>query len=520
MIPIRAITIATVSFIIGSTIEAGNKVLYAAEAVDRIVVAWEAPVRSIDPRYALDANSQYLEDLANCSLMAFTPEGSPQPSLAAEKPAWSDPTTLKVKVRRDAKFSDGTMVTAADVRATYEFFIKPPPGVAPTPRAGAFAKLVSIEALASDLVVFKLQEPDASFISNLVVGILPEKLAKGPTIEAPAAHTGCGPFRIKAIDTGSLTLVRNDAYTIAALPRVASVDIKVVKDEKTRFAKLQKGEVDLVQNLLSRDVLKDIERKYPSLRVIKRPALKTSYLGFNMKDKLGGNLAVRRAIALALDRQEIIDYVLGGLATPAVTMLVPSDPFFNKSLIQDTRNLAKAGEILDNAGFKAEGGRPRFSLSLKTTTDLTRVSVAKAISSQLKKIGINVVVEAMEWGRFAADVDAGRIQMWSLSWVGFKDPDIYRYAFGSESMPPKGGNRGFYSNPDLDKLLNAGREATEPKKRNEIYASIQQLIANEMPYVFLWHEENFAVHRESLKGFDLFADGRYSALAKAYKSVP
>jgi peptide/nickel transport system substrate-binding protein len=102
-------------------------------------------------------------------------------------------------------------------------------------------------------------------------------------------------------------------------------------------------------------------------------------------------------------------------------------------------------------------------------------------------------VEPLEWGRFKADVEAGRVQMWSLSWVGFKDPDIYRYAFATENFPPAGGNRGWYSNPELDKLLSEARAVTDFAKRRELYNKVQEIVAKELPYVFLWHEEIFAV---------------------------
>ena len=507
-------------FTILIALQTGNTAVAVAASTrtDRIVIAWEAPVRSLDPRFASDANSQYLEDLANCSLMSFGPTGATLPDLAAGPPQWTTPTTLSVKIKANAKFADGTLVTADDVKATYQFFLKTAAVATPSPRAGAFSKVTGIEKKSNDTVVFQLAEPDASFVTNLVVGILPAKLAQGPQIETPIGHVGCGPFKIVSADVTSLLLEKNPNYSLGAPPKVGAIEIKIVKDEKTRFAKLQKGEVDLVQNLLSRDVLKDVERKFPNLRVVRRPALKTSYLGFNMKDKVSGNLAVRKAIALALDRQEIIDYILAGLATPARSMLVPGDPFLNTQVGATAKDLAKAGKILDEAGFKPSGAnKVRLQLSLKTTTDVTRVSVAKAIATQLKKVGIEVVVEPMEWGRFAADVEAGRIQTWTLSWIGFKDPDIYRYAFGTEALPPNGGNRGWYSNASLDKMLTEGRTTTDPAKRGLIYGKVQEVVAEDLPYVFLWHEENFAVHSSALAGFELYADGRYSSLTKASK---
>lgn len=235
-----------------------------------------------------------------------------------------------------------------------------------------------------------------------------------------------------------------------------------------------------------------------------------------MRDPLFKNPAIRDAISLAVNREEIIKIILNGLATPARTLLPPTSEYFDQSLPSNTYDPKAAEKLLDEAGYPRKEGKFRFELSLKSTTDVTRISIAKAIASQLKRIGIKVVVESMEWGRFKLDLEQGRIQMWAAQWIGFKDPDIYRFAFSTENFPPNGANRGWYSNPALDTLLQAGREKPDFAERKKIYDQVQNILAKDKPYVFLWHEENFAVVNENLKDFELYADGRYSALKYAY----
>jgi len=231
-----------------------------------------------------------------------------------------------------------------------------------------------------------------------------------------------------------------------------------------------------------------------------------------MKDPMLAKKEVREAISLAINRDNIIKFALQGIATPANSMLLENDPFYDKSLPKVGFDLAKANQLLDQAGLKA---KPRLKLSLKTTTNTTRVIIAKAIAADLKKVGIDVTVEAVEWGRFKSDVEAGRVQMWTLNWIGFKDPDILRFAFATESFPPNGGNRGWYSNKELDALLAAGREETNESKRKEIYLKAQKLVGAEFPYAFLWHEDIFAVVRKQVSGFELYADGSYHSLRTA-----
>jgi peptide/nickel transport system substrate-binding protein len=476
----------------------------------KLTLALEDSVRTFDPRQSVDANSQYVEDLVHCSLITFDAEGHSVPGIAAALPRWIKDDTLEISLRDGLRFSDGSPLTAQDVSATYQSLLTGR-GLA---RSGSFATLSSIKVKDQKTLEFRLKEPDASFITNLVVGILPAKSAQEKLID-PLKLPTCGPYRLKSIDINTIVLEKNPQYSGSDAPKLELLELKIVKNEKTRFAKLQTGEIDLVQNSISRDTVKAIEKKNPRLSVIRRPGLKTTYLGFNLRDPLTGSLAVREAIAYAIQKQEIIDIILGGMATPANTLLPTQSPFYDSSLKPRTQDLERAKKILDAAGFPMKG-EARFELSFKTTTDITRISVAKAIASQLKKVGIKVKVEPMEWGRFKQDVDAGRVQLWSLNWVGFKDPDIYRHAFATDSFPPNGANRGWYTNPALDTLLKKGRSTNNREERVNIYKEIQQLVDKDLPYVFLWHEDNFAVVNRGLQGFTLFADGRYASLRQAY----
>ncbi len=487
-------------------------------AANPLTIAWESAPRSIDPRYALDANSQYLENLTQCSLIDFDKNGSTVGDLAKSW-KWTDSKTLEVTIHSNAKYSNGTKVSPKDVKATYEFF-KNESVKNPSPRKGAFTKLESVEARGGDKVIFRLPESDSTFVTNLVVGIMPAKNSSGEMIDTAKNLIGCGPFMLAESTITGLTLVPNKNFTLRSKPKSSKIVIKIVKDETTRLAKLRAGEVDIVQNSISRDTLDSIEKKHPSLKVYKRPGLNTAYLGFNMRDKIVGNVKVRQAIAAAIDKKKIIKYILKGLAVPADTLITPNDPFYNKGLTKGAFNVELAKKLLDEAGFKdpdGDGKKTRFELVYKTTTNTTRVALAKAIAADLRKVGIKVAVQPLEWGRFKSDVESGKVQMWSLKWVGFKDPDIFRYVFATESFPPNGGNRGWYTNKKLDGLMNQGKTQTSKSDRQKTYAEIQNIVSSELPYVFLWHEEIFAVVNKNVEDFELYADGRFASLVKAYK---
>lgn len=497
----------------------GFRSFAVATPKDKAVVAVDSEFRSFDPRYSLDANSQYLDNLVHCSLIDFNKNGSSIPSLAKGLPVWQDSSSLLVTIKPQIKFSDGTVVDADDVKATYEFFLQEKLKN-PSPKKGAFANIASIKKISSEKILFKLKKPDATFVSNLIVGILPkEKAQLDGALGSDSKTPGCGAFVVSKVSVGEVRLDKNKHFNLSNGPKLNGIIFKIVKDEKTRLNKLKAGEIDIVQNILSPNSLKKIETGSKKLKVLRNAGLKTTYLAFNMRDKITSNANVRKAISLAINKKQIIDMVLVGFAVEAESMLTPNDPFYNKSLSRTEQNIKKANELLDKAGFKAPKGKKyRFEISYKTTTNTTRQQIARAVSDQLRKVGIKVNVESMEWGRFKKDVEEGKAQVWSLSWVGFKDPDIYRYAFATESAPPNGGNRGFYSNKKLDLLLEQGRSTIDLAKRKIIYNEIQQIVANELPYVFLWHEENFAAFSKNLNGFEIYADGRYSSLLNAFKN--
>jgi peptide/nickel transport system substrate-binding protein len=483
---------------------------------DKIVVAIEADTRSLDPRYASDANAQYIIALSQCSLISFDEHGQVIANLAT-KWRWVDDRTLVFQLNPKAKFANGKPVSSADVKATFDF-LKRSDLKQPSPISGDFKNIASILAGTNE-ITFKFSETDVSFVPNFVIGVLPQDLAAlDRSLATAELGNGCGPYQLKSQDLNGIILEANPNYSLASLAKTKRIEFKIVKDEQTRYAKLRKGEIDLIQNSLSRDKIQEIAASHPKLAVYRRPSISTTYLGFNLRDRYLGQKLVRQAINLAINRDEIIKFLLQGYATPAKTMLAPGDPFLLSSLASPTFDPTTAATLLDKAGFTdpdGKGPKPRFQLSYKTTTDTTRLAIAQAIASQLGKVGIRVTVESQEWGKFKDEVERGQVQLWSLSWVGFKDPDIFRHAFASDKVPPNGGNRGWYQNPELDKLLQKARGTPQLDARKNIYADVQKILAEDLPYAFLWHEERFIVAAKSLKGVTVYADGRLDFLNNA-----
>ena len=475
-------------------------------------MAWDAFPNSYDPRYGTDAHSFYLEDLIHCSLTGAD-EGGNVTYRLAKSASWKDDKTLELKLRNNFKFSDGAVVKPSDVKASYDFFLQED---TKSPRALAFRNLSRVEA-SENSVTFYLKDADASFVTNLVVGILPESEAFSERIDQKRKFPTCGPFVYRGSNLSEIHLEKNPYSPEVTEETIPKVQIKIVKDESTRFSKLRKGELDLVQNGVSYQKLLTLD-EYPELKVIKSSGLNTAYLGFNFKHPLLKKKKVREALSYAVQKDVVIEYVLKGMGQKADSLLTPGSEYFLKDRKKDSYNPQKASQILDEAGYSVKKGEKyRFTLKLTFPQNETSYAVARALASDFEKIGIKLETQTFEWGKFKKEVEKGRVDMWLLSWIGFKDPDIYRYVFAKESFPPNGGNRGWYENRDLDLLLEKGSKMINFSERKKTYFEVQKIIAEDRPYLFLYHKENTVVFRKNIEGFRIFADGRYSSLVSVTK---
>ena len=386
---------------------------------------------NLDPRYATDATSARINRLIYRRLVDFDEQVRPVPSLAS----WEkiSPRHYRFQLAPDrAPFHDGTPLTAADVAATYQSILDPANASA---HASSLRLIENIVVIDADTLDFHIDRPDPLFPGYLVIGIVP---AAGIAAGYPFHKTplGSGPFRLSRwSEPGRLQLARIDDGQLFEFIRIGDPTVRVLK--------LLRGEVDLLQNDLPAELLEYLAGQ-ADIRVQSVPGSNFSYLGFNLNDPVTGNILVRRAIAHAIDREAIIQHLLGGAARPAAALLQPGHWAGNPALQPAAHDPRQARALLAQAGF--DGGHP-LVLHFKTSTDPLRVRIATVIQQQLAEAGMDMQLSSYDWGTFYGDIKAGRFQLYSLAWVGIKTPDIFRYAFHSDSLPPEGANRGRLQDP-------------------------------------------------------------------------
>jgi peptide/nickel transport system substrate-binding protein len=283
-----------------------------------------------------------------------------------------------------------------------------------------------------------------------------------------------------------------------------------------RGLELRKGTMDLVVNDLVPDLVHQL-RTDPRLQTVEGPGVDYQYMGLNLQDPKLKDVRVRQALAFAVDREAIVEHLRRGLAAPATGMLPPLSWAAAPDVPVYPHDPARAEGLLDAAGYAdpdGPGPAPRLTLTLKVSnTEFNRLQ-SSVIQQNLRDVGIDLDVRTYEFATLYADVLAGNFQMFTLQWTAgaLADPDILRRVFHTAQAPPVGFNRGRYSNPELDAILDEASNLENGPRRLELYASAQRIIATDVPYVSLWYKTNVAVSQKSLAGVRLTPLAEYTFL--------
>ncbi len=440
----------------------------------------QAPI-NLDPRFATDAASERINRLIYQRLVEFDASSHEVPGLAT----WQmlDARHYRFQLTRPAVFHDGKSLTAADVKATYESLLQ----LKNSPHTAEFRHIEHISTPDAKTIDFALSHPDPHFAARLMVGILPAHLiANGH--DFGHQPVGSGPFKLDHWQT-ELQLKR--------LSDGLKVRFEEVKDPNVRVLKLKRGEADLIQGDLPPELVKYLQ-KQSNVTVNTGIGANYSYLGLNVQADFLRDVRVRRAIAHAIDTQAIIDKVMVSHSRQANAILPPEHYAGNAALEPYAYQPALARQLLQSAGVKLP-----LTLIYKTSTDPQRVRLATILQAQMQEAGIDLQIKSLDWGTFFADVQKGNFQIYGLTWVGIKTPEIYSKVFASSSLPPQGFNRGRYQDPVLDQLL-----------EKEDWPAVTSRLHSELPVIPLWYEGQFAAYRNTIASYRPMPDGNWDGLTK------
>jgi peptide/nickel transport system substrate-binding protein len=420
-----------------------------------------------------------------------------------------DGTIWTIRLKAGLRFSDGSPLTADDVVFTFASLMDP--GSRSPKRRHWSERIAAISATDALTVRLELRRPIASLVGDLEFGIVCRRCP---------GTVGAGPYRVVSIAPGDVRLAANP-YFVEGAPRIPKLRIRTVRDANARLVMLVGGSADLTQNTVRPDLL-DAVLEQPRVQMLSGPSAILSYLMFHNEDPILRDVRVRRALALAIDREKLVRGKLGGRAVLARGLIPPGHWAFSPDVPLVPFDPDESRRLLDAAGFPdPPGPAPRFHLTYKTSTDVFRVGMARQIAGMLGEVGVEVEVRPFEFATFFADIKKGNYQMASMQTAEIPDPDLHWQYFHSERVPtpefPDHNNRWRYRSAAADALIERGRYALDRQDRVAIYAELDRLLLTDLPIVPLWHEDNVVVANKDVRGYVVVPTARLGGLVGVEK---
>ncbi|MEA2583978.1 MAG: peptide/nickel transport system substrate-binding protein [Thermomicrobiales bacterium] len=430
-------------------------------------------------------------------LTKVEPDLSIAPELAESWEISEDGLTYTFKLHQGVKFHNGREVVAGDVKYSYERLVDP---AMASPSAADLLSMAGVEAPDNYTVVLTLKARDASILANLAAQsciIIPKEVVEQNGDLAQVA-VGSGPFAFKEyVPNTQITLERNPDYFEEGLPYLDGVELLIAAEDTSRTAALVQGSVDFIEYVPPKDI--ELLQGDSSIVLAGHSIQQIRMIGFNLRKEPFNNVKVRQAINAVVNRDDIVAASLQGHGT---TTDIPFSQDFWPALKREVPppDVEKAKQLMTEAGY-ADG----FKTSITTWAEYGTIKdAAVVVQEQLKQIGIDAELNALPTGEMGqvvyVDFD---FDMAVTGTSGFVDPHGVMLDFKTGES----GNFVGYSNPEVDKLIDAGIAETDQAKRAEIYQQIQEILLQDLPWVNLLIGQQYEAMKTYVKGYEHIPTG-------------
>lgn len=485
--------------------------VFAADGVQRggtLILGVDQEAIGLDPNIVTSFSSHRRVELLYNRLVRYDGEANIVPDLARD---WEfvDATTFVFYLREGVKFHNGREMTAEDVKYTIERVLDPATG---SPARSFLEPIEEVIVVDDYTVQLRLREPMASLLDAFTHGntsIVPrEEVERHGDLQRTAV--GTGPFRLESwTPDQEMVLTRNPDYFIEGLPYLDQIIIRVIPDQMSMLAGLRTGSLHAAA--LTDGTVLQVALSDRNLNVLSVPSLNLRTFGFNTTRPPFDDARVRRAIALAMERDVLIRAAEFGLGQASAPM--PSSATYWAAPLEQlptyTSDLEQARALLREAGVPENF---EFNIVAAPTYE-GGLAVAQVIQAQLRRIGLNPQLDVVEWGIY--------IDRWvnrdfdSMVEVrgGGADPDrfLYRLIHSEGAV-----NNFLYGHPEVDRLLEEGRGLTDPAERQAVYFEVQRLLAEEAPYIALYTSMETMVTNQSVQGLTLVPNGSFRYLEQTW----
>jgi len=472
-------------------------------------LAISASPNNLSPFFSTDANSQNINRLVNTSLIDFDQKMNIICRLCTtyEEKRSGDKYSIIFDLKKNIEFWDGTPVDADSVVNSHKYFTEVEK--IKSVFRFAFGNISEVRKLGDYKVELVYNKFGLDHLSNLVL----LKIIKIPNFDRLEKVEleeiiGAGEYKFGLIDSFHINL-------IPLKEKLPPLDFVVVKDETTLSLKMMKGEIDISLAEMSPRKIEFLE-KSKDVRVEKKESTNYNYIGINHQKPYLQDRRIREALSLLVPREKIVRYKFKNNATIANGLF--SEAFANLHIDRkEEYNPKKAEQLFQAAGLTRVNGKWNYNgaplkLLWKSTNNKFALELVEIIKEEMKNFGIEVELVVQEWGTFLRGLKRGEYDLFVGKWVGFTGPDMLKFAFHSDNIPPKGANRGFYKNSELDIKLDTAESTENIEKRNDLYKQASRLVNNDYAYINLWHPSVIWVMKSCIKIDGMYPNGNMLAL--------
>ncbi len=463
------------------------------------------------PLLASDNSSHTISGMIFNGLVKYDKDINVVGDLAESWDISPDGLVITFHLRKGVKWHDGHPFTAEDVLYTYEVTIDPK---TPTAYAGDFLKVKKAEILDPHTFRVTYDRPFAPALMSWGAAVYPKHLlanrdiTKSPLTRHPI---GTGPYRFQEWVTGQKIVLVSNPHYFEGRPYIDGFIMRIIPDTATMFLELRAGGIDQM-GLTPLQYTRQTEaplfrRNFNKYRYL---SFSYTYLGYNLKNPLFEDKRVRQALAHAIDKEAIISGVLLGLGKPATGPIKPGTWAYNPGVRTYSYDPEKAKALLAEAGWRDtngdgildKNGRP-FTFELITNQgNEVRAKCAEIIQESLAKIGIDMKIRILEWAAFVNNfITKRRFDATILGWTIPMDPDLYDVWHSSKTRPEEL-NFISFADPEVDELLEKGRSTFDREERRRCYHRIQEILAEEQPYNFLYVPDALPIIHARFRGIE------------------
>lgn len=474
-------------------------ILYSLNASTLNLSMSSSPTR-VNPILSSDSASATISDWIFNGLFKYDKEGKITTDLASSY-TFKSKTELIIKLNKNISWHDGQKFTAHDVLFTYNTIHNPK---VYTSILSNYKQVKKVEVLDDYTLRILYKKPYFKALEIWMVGILPKHLLKNEkdimTSSFNKHPIGTGPYKISGFKVGEDILLEVNKEYFKTPAKIDKILYKFVPDETTSFFMLKQKTLDvgsLTSLQLDRQISSSFKEDYT---ISEKPSFGYAYLGFNLKNKKFQDLRVRKALSLAINRQEMVDILFFGHGRVCNGPFLPGSFAFNETVKPIKQNIKIAKALLKEAGY--DKNNP-FSFELVTNTgNETRINAAQILQYQLAKVGVNLKIRVMQWQAYLNTVVHPRnfeavLLAWSLALM----PDAYPL-WHSDSAKIGAFNLTSYKNKNIDKLIEEGSTTVNQEELGLIYKEIFKKITDDLPYLFLYISNSITVVNKNIKNVE------------------